>query len=63
MTVGDKIRKLREKRLMTQEELANKSGLSRTTIAMLESNNKDVITNKTIVKLAKALDVKPGYFF
>ena len=52
----ERISYLRKRREMTQTELAAKSGLSQSTIAQIESGQKDPSV-KTIEKLAKALDV------
>lgn len=52
-----KLRMLRERRGMTQEELAAKAGVSRGYLARLETARQDP-TLSTIEKLAKALRVK-----
>ena len=44
---------------LTQEQLAQKSGVSRVTIAMLESGKQTVAKSSTIIKLADALKVEP----
>lgn len=44
---------------LTQEQLAQKSGISRVTIAMLESGKQTVAKSSTIIKLADALKVEP----
>ena len=54
--MGYKIRELREQLKMTQEELADKSGVCRSTISALENDTAKATTTKTLVKLAKALD-------
>lgn len=41
---------------MTQEELADKSGVCRSTISALENDTAMATTTKTLVKIAKALD-------
>ena len=56
--ISMKIRRLREKKGLTQEQLAEKAGLHRVSIAMIESGmrkNPDLSTRK---KLAKAFKVK-----
>ena len=50
-----KIKELREKAGLTQEQLAEKSGVSRTTIAILETKNDHTTTTKTLLKIANAL--------
>lgn len=53
------LRALRERCLMTQEELASKAGVSPTTIVQIEAGRVEP-RFATIKKLAKALGVKPG---
>lgn len=62
--MGYKIKELREAMKMTQEELAEKSGVSRGTISALENGIDRTTTSKTLVKLAQALDTTvDGIFF
>jgi transcriptional regulator with XRE-family HTH domain len=49
------ILKIREQKGITQEELVRKSGVSRTTIYLLESGRSIVTTNITMQKIAEAL--------
>lgn len=50
--MNNKIKEKREEKKITQEELAIRSGVSRTTISDLE-NQKDInITNSTMKKIA-----------
>jgi transcriptional regulator with XRE-family HTH domain len=53
--MGYKIKEFREKRGLTQEELAEKSGVSRTTIHALETDDSKNATTGTLLKLANAL--------
>ena len=53
--MGYKIKKLREEARLTQEQLAEKAGVSRVTIALLESKEDHVSTTRTLVKIAGAL--------
>lgn len=53
--MGYKIREVREAKKMTQEELAEKSGVSRGTISALENGTMRNTTSKTLLKLAQAL--------
>lgn len=55
--MGYKIREVREERGMTQEQLAQTSGVSRMTISALENGTTRATTTKTLLKLAKALNV------
>ena len=56
--VGDKLKEIRTRRLLTQEELAEKAGVSAATVVNVERNNQEPHF-RTIRKLAKALDVDP----
>ena len=57
------VRKKREEMNMTQEELANKSNVSRTTISQIENNLLNNIESKTMFKLATALSCDIGDIF
>lgn len=57
LNIGEKIRKLRLKQKMTQDELARKSDLPYTTLTKIET---DVITKpsiQTVIKIAKGLKI------
>lgn len=57
-----KIKEIRKKKRLSQEELSEISGVSRATISSLEAR-KDVITKiDTLQKLADALNVKVSDF-
>ena len=58
--LGGMLKRLREKRGMTQEQLAAKVGVSQTYIAKLESGAKTNPSLDLLKKLAKALKVKVG---
>lgn len=55
---GQKVRELRIKKGLSQEKLAELSGLHRTYISSLELGKRNVSLNN-IYALAKALDVTP----
>jgi transcriptional regulator with XRE-family HTH domain len=55
----DRLRKVRDMRLLSQRELAEKAGLSPTTILKLESGRVEEPHPRTIRKLADALEVDP----
>lgn len=61
--MGYKIKELREAMKMTQEELAEKSGVSRGTISALENGIDRTTTSKTLIKLAQALDTTVDRIF
>jgi transcriptional regulator with XRE-family HTH domain len=56
--IGDKLKAARTRRLLTQEELAAKAGVSAATVVNIERDNQEPHF-RTIKKLAKALDVDP----
>ena len=61
--IGDKIKCYRKKNKMTQEQLSEKSGISRATISMLENDiTKEVLTS-TLKALADALETTVSDLF
>jgi transcriptional regulator with XRE-family HTH domain len=56
--IGDKLKEVRTRRLLTQVQLADKSGVNQVTIARIERNQVDPRFS-TIRRLAAALDVDP----
>ena len=58
-----KIRECREKAGLSQEQLSEKSGVSRAIISGLESGSIAVTTTKTLSKLAEAMGVKVSDIF
>lgn len=58
-----RIRELRRNCKMTQRELAERAGLSQTTISNLETGKLKVTTTKTILKIAQVLGVKVSEIF
>jgi len=54
--LGYKIKEVREEKRMTQEELAEKSGVSRSTIVALEKGTMNDVKMSTLQKLASAMD-------
>jgi transcriptional regulator with XRE-family HTH domain len=59
---GQKVREERNKQKISQEELAERAGVHRTYIGMIERAEKN-ITLENIEKIAKALGVKLGSLF
>ena len=53
--VANKVKERREQLGMTQEELSEKSGVSRTIISKLETNQKVDCKLSTLISLAKVL--------
>lgn len=60
--MGYKIREVREAKNISQEELSQKSGVSRSIISALE-NGKTNTTSKTLTNIAKALGVSVDQIF
>lgn len=58
-----RVKEIREEKGFTQEELAEKSGVSRVTISLIESGRADCVKTQTLVKLADALGEKPTTLF
>jgi transcriptional regulator with XRE-family HTH domain len=58
-TMGAMIRQSREEKGLTQLEVANGAGLSRTQITNIELDRTDVPT-KTLMRIAQALGVRAG---
>ena len=56
--IGEKLKEIRTRRLLTQEELAEKASVSAATVVNIERNNQEP-RFRTIRKLAKALEVDP----
>lgn len=59
----NKLREIREAHGMTQAELCEKTGLSRTTICKIENDRGANVNTHTIVKIAAAFGVPPSEIF
>lgn len=62
-TIDNKLRRAREKKGWTQEILAEKAGISRTTLSAIENDKADCVKTDTLVKLADALGMKVTSLF
>ena len=62
LSFGNKIREIRKQQQLSQEDLADKAGLHRTYIGMIERAEKN-ITLININKIAKALNVEIKILF
>lgn len=58
-----KIKEFRKELNMSQEELANKAGISRATLSKLESRRIVEVSTNTLSKIADALDKKANEIF
>jgi transcriptional regulator with XRE-family HTH domain len=61
--MGYRVLEMRKEKKMSQEELAEKSGVSRTIIVALESGNEVTTTTTTLLKIANALDTTVDQIF
>lgn len=61
--MGNKLKEFREKKGLTQNELAEKSNVSRVTISQLEQGIEKNTTTKTLLKLAAALETTVDNIF
>ncbi len=59
----NKVKEYREKEKMTQNELAEKSGVSRNTISAIETGSNTNVTYEVMDKIAKALNRKTTTVF
>jgi transcriptional regulator with XRE-family HTH domain len=56
--IGENLKRVREDRLMTQQELSNAAGIGLSSVVRIE-NNRTEPRFSTIKKLAKALKIDP----
>ncbi len=61
--MGEKIRDIREAAKISQDELAERSGVSRQTISAIETGRATSVTTGTLEAIAKALNVSVSVFF
>ena len=61
--MGSRVKEFREMRNMSQEELAEKSGISRGTISAIETGKAENATSKTLLKIAEALETTVDKIF
>ncbi len=59
LQIGDKVRETRKRKLLTQEQLADKAGVGVNTVIRIERNQVEP-HGRTIRKLAAALGVTPS---
>lgn len=62
MSTGDKIKRLRVERNMTQEQLGEKLGVKKSAVAKYENDRVRNLKRKTLLKLADVFGVAPSYF-
>ena len=59
---GERIKKLRKEKGLTQEQLGNLLGVKKSAIAKYENNRVSNLKKDTIQKLSEIFDVSPSYF-
>jgi transcriptional regulator with XRE-family HTH domain len=57
--LGPRLREARERLELTQEEVAERSGVHATEVSRIEAGKRDPQVS-TLLRLAKAVEVKPG---
>jgi len=62
MSIGEKLKKMRELRNLTQKELAEMSGIAFSQISKIELGNIQDPGISTVKKIAEALKITPLYF-
>ena len=60
--LGTNLREARERLGLTQEQVAQRSGVHATEVSRIEAGKRDPQVS-TVRRLAKAVDVKPGELF
>lgn len=61
--IKNRLKEFRELQGISQEELSEKTGLSRTTISKIENNEEVNVNTRTIVKLSEVFGVAPSEIF
>lgn len=59
----NRLKAYREKLGLTQEDLAEKTGLSRATISKIENNEEVNVNTRTIAKISEVLGALPSEIF
>ena len=59
----NRLKELRDQHGMSQEKLAELSGISRATLSKIENNEEVNVNTRTIAKLADVFGVKPSEIF
>jgi transcriptional regulator with XRE-family HTH domain len=61
MPIVLRVREIREAKGWSQAELADRAGIRRATLSAIESGQTKGVDFATLERLAKALEVDPGY--
>lgn len=62
MTRGERIKRVRQEKHMTQQELAEKLYISKSSVSLYENDKLDIKESR-LAEIAKVLGVNVGYFF
>jgi transcriptional regulator with XRE-family HTH domain len=62
-TLGDRVRKLRIGKKLTQRKLAEKIGVSHSTVSKIESNHKENVDKEVLIRIADLFEVSIDYLF
>jgi transcriptional regulator with XRE-family HTH domain len=63
MTLGDRVKRLREARGWSQLRLSEATGINNSVISRIESNDKKTFDDNIITKLADVFEVSTDYLF
>lgn len=61
--IKNRLKEFRLESGMSQEELSEKSGISRTTLSKIENNEEATVSTRTVAKLAEVFGVKASEIF
>jgi transcriptional regulator with XRE-family HTH domain len=61
MTIGKRVARLRARRKLTQQELAERAGVSQAIISRLETDSRDNVTSDVLKGLAQVLGCTTDY--
>lgn len=60
-TIGYRVRALREKRGLTQDQLAKKAGITQGTLSLIESDKTETPSGRTMAALCAVLQTTPDF--
>lgn len=61
LVIGDRVKKLREAKRMSQGKLAQLTGIAQASLSLIESGKTRKLKGDTLMRLAKALEADPEY--
>ena len=63
MMIKNRLKAFRIEHGMSQEELSEKTGISRTTLSKIENNEEANVNTRTIAKISAVFNVNPSEIF